>query len=174
MYVAADTCITKVGTEIIRVHIVQMEGEAVVQAVEEAGLASPRQEVAAAREATTVTGLVPYAQARDVRRGNCPYRAVNVTGWRENLARVAFPLQTVEEAGRGSSRPHAGTPTTRTATTTPRSCCNSRTTKGGPPLGPALRFLGGLGAPQKGCFRCGGSLVFGLVGTDPTILSTDA
>ncbi|XP_063861389.1 tektin-4-like [Scylla paramamosain] len=82
-----------------------MEGPAVVQAVEEVGLPSARQEVAAPRETTTFTGLVPHTQARDVRPGNRPYSAVDVTGMRERLVRAVSPLQTVEEARGG--RVHA-------------------------------------------------------------------
>ncbi|MPC16110.1 Tektin-4 [Portunus trituberculatus] len=82
-----------------------MEGPAVVQAVEEVGLDSARQEVAAPRETTTFTGLVPHTQARDVRPGNRPYSAVDVTGMRERLVRAVSPLQTVEEARAGEFTP---------------------------------------------------------------------
>ncbi|XP_063859081.1 tektin-4-like [Scylla paramamosain] len=82
-----------------------MEGPAVVQAVEEVGLPSARQEVAAPRETTTFTGLVPHTQARDVRPGNRPYSAVDVTGMRERLVRAVSPLQTVEEARAGEFTP---------------------------------------------------------------------
>ncbi|KAK8398833.1 hypothetical protein O3P69_004137 [Scylla paramamosain] len=83
----------------------EMEGPAVVQAVEEVGLPSARQEVAAPRETTTFTGLVPHTQARDVRPGNRPYSAVDVTGMRERLVRAVSPLQTVEEARAGEFTP---------------------------------------------------------------------